>query len=233
MVAFLAHRALGSKAVAVTLTGPAVSSEEIAGAVEVARAIGIRHVVLPSNPLADSRYSANPTNRCYFCRNHEGDLLREWGATNAIESYLDGVHLDDFGDDRPGLRAMNEHGFQHPLAEAGWSKADVRAYARDAGIPNWARPSNACLASRIPHGQPVTADLLERVGRAEAWLTARGFRRVRVRVAGTGARIEVDPDEVPRLLAESTAVPLQDAMIGLGFATVEIDPNGYRSRSSA
>jgi len=233
VVALLAHRALGPRAVAVTLTGPAVSSEELESAQAVARRIGIRHVVLTSDPLSDDRYAENPTNRCYFCRNHEGDLLRQWGAKNSVEVYLDGIHLDDLGDDRPGLRAMNEHGFRHPLAEAGWSKTEVRAFARAEGLPNWDRPSNACLASRITHGQLITGPLLERVGHAERWLAARGFRRVRVRVAGDHARVEVGPEEVPRLLEASNAGPLREALLGFGFASVEIDPDGYQPRLNA
>ncbi|MGA7860229.1 MAG: ATP-dependent sacrificial sulfur transferase LarE [Thermoplasmata archaeon] len=230
VVALLAHQALGPNAVAVTLTGPAVSPEELDSARNVARAIGIRHVLLTSDPLSDSRYAENPTNRCYFCRNHEGDLLRAWGQAHGIEVYLDGVHLDDLGDDRPGLQAMNEHGFRHPLAEAGWTKADIRAFARSAGLPTWDRPSNACLASRITHGEDITAPLLDQVARAEEWVSARGYRRVRVRVSGGRARVEVDPDEVPELQAE--VIPLREALTALGFASVEIDPNGYRPRSN-
>ncbi|MFZ0831213.1 MAG: ATP-dependent sacrificial sulfur transferase LarE [Thermoplasmata archaeon] len=233
VVAMLAHRALGAKSVAVTLTGPAVSSEELGSARAVARRIGIRHVVLTSDPLSDDRYAENPTNRCYFCRNHEGDLLRKWGTENSVEVYLDGIHVDDLGDDRPGLQAMNEHGFRHPLAEAGWSKMEVRAFARSEGLPNWERPSNACLASRITHGQLITVPLLERVGRAEEWLAARGFRRVRVRVVGDHARVEVGSDEVPRLLEATNAEPLREALLGFGFASVEIDPAGYRPRLNA
>ncbi|MGC2289209.1 MAG: ATP-dependent sacrificial sulfur transferase LarE [Thermoplasmata archaeon] len=233
VVALLAHRALGAKVVTVTLSGPAVSSGELASATEVARTIGVRHVVLMSDPLSQPRYSENPTNRCYFCRDHEGDLLRAWGQENGVDVFLDGIHLDDLGEDRPGLQAMNEHGFQHPLAEASWTKSDVRAFARSAGLPTWDRPSNACLASRITHGQPITAPLLARVAQAEGWLTARGFRRVRVRVSGDHARVEVAPDEVPRLLAEEYARPLREALTNLGFASVEIDPIGYRHRSNA
>ncbi len=231
VVALLAYRALGSNAVAVTLTGPAVSADELESATRVARAIGIEHVQLSSDPLSDPRYAGNPANRCYFCRDHEGDLLRSWGQEHAIEVYLDGVQLDDLGDDRPGVQAMNEHGFRHPLAEAGWTKADVRAFARSAGLPTSDRPSNACLASRIAHGQWITAPLLDQVARAEEWVTARGYRRVRVRVDGARARVEVAPEEVSHL--QSEAGLLREALSDLGFVSVEIDPNGYRSRSNA
>jgi pyridinium-3,5-biscarboxylic acid mononucleotide sulfurtransferase len=231
VVALLAYEALESKAFAITLTGPAVSSEELASAQQVARTIGIEHILLQSDPLSDSRYAENPTNRCYFCRNHEGDLIRAWGQGHSIEAYLDGIHLDDLGEDRPGLQAMNEHGFQHPLAEAGWSKADVRAFARTAGLPTWDRPSNACLSSRISHGQPITTQVLSQVARAEEWVSARGYRRVRVRVSGGLARVEVDPAEVPRLQREVGS--LREALTKLGFSSVEIDPIGYHYRSRA
>jgi pyridinium-3,5-biscarboxylic acid mononucleotide sulfurtransferase len=231
VVALLARQALGSNAVAVTLTSSAVSAEERRSAENVARVIGIRHIILASNPLSDSRYAENPTNRCYFCRNHEGDRLRAWGEAHAIAVYLDGIQVDDLGDDRPGLQAMNEHGFHHPLADAGWTKADVREFARAAGLPTWNRPSNACLASRITHGQLISSTILERVARAEEWVSARGYRRVRVRVAGRHARVEVDPDEVAQL--QKDAVPLENALLGLGFSSVEIDPNGYHPRSNA
>lgn len=230
VVALLAQRALGPKAVAVTLTGPAVSSEELDSATKVARAIGIQQVVLMSDPLSDLRYAENPTNRCYFCRRHEGELLRRWGEEHSIAVYLDGVHLDDLGEDRPGLQAMNEHGFRHPLLEAGWTKADIRAFAHSAGLPTWDRPSNACLASRIAHGQWITPPLLDQVARAEKWVAARGYRRVRVRVSGGHARVEVDPEEVPELMAE--AGPLTEALTGIGFSSVEIDATGYRARSN-
>ncbi len=231
VVASLAYRALADDAVAVTLTGPAIAASEVDEATQVAAAIGIRHVTLTSNPLSNPRYAENPSNRCYFCRRHEGGLLRDWGDAHSVATYLDGIHLADLGDDRPGIRAMDEHGFRHPLVEARWSKSEVRAYAQAAGLPNWDRPSNACLASRVAHGQPVTLDVLDRVGQAEAWLTAQGFRRVRVRVSGTQARVEVDPAEVPRLQGTETLGPLRDVLDRLGFTSVEVDPRGYRSRT--
>ncbi|EQD64396.1 hypothetical protein B2A_02024, partial [mine drainage metagenome] len=107
---------------------------------------------MAANPLERAEYRANPSNRCYFCRAVEAGRLREFGARRATRTYVDGVHLDDLTDDRPGLRAMEEAGFQHPLAVAGWTKADVRRAARAFGLPNAEQPSDACLASRVAHG---------------------------------------------------------------------------------
>jgi pyridinium-3,5-biscarboxylic acid mononucleotide sulfurtransferase len=233
VVALLAHRALGAGAVAVTLEGPAVSPMEVGRARAVAAAIGIRHEVLGSDPLDDPGYRENSPARCYFCRRVETRVLTEWGTTLGVRRYVDGVHGDDLGEDRPGLRAMAEAGFEHPLAVARWRKADVRRFARAAGLPNWDQPSDACLASRIRHGQPVSAALLDRVGRAEAGLLARGFRRVRVRTDGATARVEVDPSEVARLLAEPVASAVRVELRALGFEGIELDPAGYRPRAGA
>jgi uncharacterized protein len=232
-VAWLVRAAIGDQAHAVTLSGPAVSRVEVERATAVARAIGIAHSVVSVDPLLSDPYRSNPSNRCYFCRSVETARIRAWGEGLGIARYVDGVHLDDLGDDRPGLRAMDEAGFLHPLVWAGWRKADVRAFARAVGLPNSETPSDACLASRVRHGQPLTEDLLQRVEEAEDLVRARGFRRVRVRVDGPAARVEVDPDEVDRLLSEPLARGLREALEGLGFGPVDLDPVGYRPRAGA
>lgn len=227
LVAAWAYEALGPKAVAVTLTGSAVSREEVERARAVARSIAIAHVTVGADPIARPEYRANGADRCYHCRSVETAALRAWGDPRGIAQYLDGVHADDLGDDRPGLRAMDEAGFAHPLLAAGWGKAAVREAARRRGLPNWDRPSNACLASRVARGESISPELLGRIERAEAAVAARGFRRVRVRVGPTGARLEVDPDEVDRLRADPLASEIADALRAVGFAHVEVDPRGY------
>jgi pyridinium-3,5-biscarboxylic acid mononucleotide sulfurtransferase len=229
VVAALAHRALGSEAVAVTLIGPAVSESEQGAAASVAHEIGIRHALVPADPLEDPDYRANPSNRCFFCRRTETLALRAFGEPRGIAQYLDGVHLDDLGEDRPGLSAMNAAGFLHPLAEAAWRKGDVRSYARTLGLSNAERLSNACLASRVATGNAISDELLRRIGAAEASLTARGFERVRVRVSGATARVEVGPTEVARLLDPELARGVREELHGLGFLDVTLDPNGYRA----
>ncbi|HTW76455.1 MAG TPA: ATP-dependent sacrificial sulfur transferase LarE [Thermoplasmata archaeon] len=233
VVAALAYEALGPNALAVTLGGPAVARSEVDRAGRVARAIGIAHRVVEIDPIARPEYRANPSNRCYFCRSVETDALRRVGASRGIVQYLDGVHLDDLHDDRPGLRAMDEAGFVHPLARAGWTKDDVRAAARRRGLPNWDAPSDACLASRVAHGEPISRELLARVEAAESWLRSEGFRRVRVRARGGAARVEVDPDEVARLLEAPRAARARAELGRLGFAPVELDPAGYRASRRA
>ncbi|EQD40749.1 PP-loop domain protein, partial [mine drainage metagenome] len=189
VVASWAFEALGSGARALTVVGPAVSRAEIDRAVSTARAIGIPHELVPANPLELADYRANPSNRCFFCRTVEGAALRDRGERVGALQYLDGIHRDDLGDDRPGIRAMEAAGFWHPLLAAGLGKNEVRALARERGLPHWDAPSDACLATRIPHGRAITVDLLGRVAAAEASVRSLGFRQVRVRVEGESARV--------------------------------------------
>jgi pyridinium-3,5-biscarboxylic acid mononucleotide sulfurtransferase len=227
LVASFAREALGDGSVAVSVTSGAVAPREIERARDVALAIGIRHVVLGAEPLARDDYRANTPRRCYVCRTVESSALLRFGVEEGFVQYLDGIHADDMLEDRPGVRAMDEAGFRHPLLEARWTKADVRAAARARGLPNWDLPSDACLASRVAHGIPISSELLARVASAETVLLERGFRRVRVRVRADRASIEVDPWEVARLSAEPMAGEVTRAIRALGFPTVVIDPHGY------
>lgn len=227
VVASLAVAAAGRGALAVTLTSSAVASEEVAAAREVAAAVGIRHVTLEADPLSNAGYRRNDAERCYHCRSVETEALRRYGDPLGVAAYLDGVHRDDLGEIRPGLRAMDEAGFEHPLLEAGWGKFQVRAYARARGLPNWDRPSNACLASRIPHGVEVSSARLALVDSAERAIRGLGFRQVRVRLAEHGARVEVEPESVERLLEPVTAGRARAELARMGLDPVELDPHGY------
>jgi pyridinium-3,5-biscarboxylic acid mononucleotide sulfurtransferase len=228
LVASLAWEALGQRSLAVTITSSAVAPREIERARGVAAGIGIRHVVVEAEPLQRDEYRENGPTRCYACRTVETEAILRIGRAEGFEQYLDGLHAGDLGEVRPGIRAMDEAGFLHPLLDAGWGKAEVRAAARRRGLPNWDLPSDACLASRVAHGLPITSELLGRIAAGEELLLERGFRRVRLRVRRDGASIEVDPLEVPRLMDESIAGPVREALRSLGFATVSIDPLGYQ-----
>jgi pyridinium-3,5-biscarboxylic acid mononucleotide sulfurtransferase len=230
LVASLAREALGDRAIAATVASASLAARELRGAEEVARAIGITHRVVRAEPLEDAAYRANGADRCYRCRTVETGALRGLGTAEGVQQYLDGVHLDDLGDDRPGLRAMEEAGFDHPLVWASWDKLRVRRLAHLRGLSNWDRPSDACLASRVAHGEPVSAELLTRIETAEGFLLARGFRRVRVRVKGGAARIEVDPAEVGRLEEPAESRAVRERLEALGFRSVDVDPCGYTGR---
>ncbi len=233
LVASLAREALGDRAVAITLAGSSVSAREIARAREVAAAVGIEHVVLAVDPLASEAYRANGADRCYHCRTVEGRAVRDEADRRGIRQLLDGLHVDDLAEERPGVRAMDEAGFFHPLLWAGWTKEVVRRTARERGLPNWDRPSDACLASRVARGSPITDGLLRRIEAAESVLLERGFRRVRVRVEGEAARIEVDPSELSRLVDGPLRAEITSRLRALGFRSVAVDPRGYRGGALA
>lgn len=227
VVAAWAFESLGPAAVAVTLGGVAVSAREVERARDVARAVGIEHVELPADPLASEAYRRNGADRCYHCRSVEGGAIRTFAQRRGLLQWLDGIHRDDLADDRPGIRAMDEAGFFHPLLWAGWSKSEVRAEALRRGLPNWDRPSDACLASRVARGVPISAALLRQVEAAELVLVEHGFRRVRVRSDGSAARIEVDPEELGRLDDRSLRDDVLRRVAAAGFTAVTIDPYGY------
>jgi pyridinium-3,5-biscarboxylic acid mononucleotide sulfurtransferase len=233
VVAWFAARALGGEATAVTLTGAAVSPTEHRAAAEVAGFLGLSFVEIEADPIARAEYRANPKDRCYYCREVESAALREYGREHAVRQYLDGLHLDDLGEDRPGIRAMNEAGFTHPLIEAGWTKFDVRAFAQEIGLPNWDRPSNACLASRVEHGLPISPKLLARIDAAEQYVRTEGFRQVRVRVGARGGRVEVGPDEVARLFEPVRATRIVERLKSDGWEEVVLDPRGYHADTRA
>lgn len=232
VVAALAHRADPARNRSATLVGPAVAPEEVERARSVARRIGIAHDLVPIDPLAVEEYRRNPANRCYFCRATEAAALQAFGHAHGIAHFVDGVHVDDLGDDRPGLRALAEAGFRHPLLEAGWGKVRIRSVARSLGLPNWDAPSDSCLASRVPHGTMIEAPMLERIARAEAFVRGLGYRRVRARLDGPGARLEVEPEAVGRLSADPDRSAVTEHLRALGFAHVTIDPRGYGTRAN-
>jgi len=228
LVAWALREAQGEEALALTVTGPAVAREEIQRAREVARHIGIRQVELFLDPLTDARYASNPWNRCYYCRSLEGDRIMENARRHGRSLVLDGLHRDDLRDLRPGRRAMDERGFRHPLLEMGWGKPEVRTVARTVGLPNWDTPANSCLASRFAPGEPITRETLARVEEAESYLHDLGFRLVRVRTRDGFARVEVDPQELPRLRDPSLWETARGRLRALGFRDALLDPQGYR-----
>jgi uncharacterized protein len=230
--AFLAevsHQVLGQKAIAVTADSPSLPRRELAQAVELAASRGWRHEVVGTFELDDENYASNPHDRCYFCKSalfeRISPMARDLGLTILL-----GTNLDDLGDWRPGQKAASERGVQHPLVEAGLSKAEVREASRRLGLPTSDKPASACLASRIAYGVRVTQRGLSRIEAAETYLHDLGFSIVRVRDLGDErARVEVGSSEVPRLLHVRDKVVAQ--LNSLGFKDVAIDERGYRQGS--
>jgi uncharacterized protein len=232
VVAQAAQLALGDHAVAVTADSPSVARAELEDARQLAERIGIRHTIVPTQEFASPDYVRNDGTRCYHCKDElyeqVGRLLPELGAATICS----GANLDDRGDYRPGLTAAAEHGVRHPLQEAGFTKADVRALARSWDLPTWDKPASPCLSSRLAPGVEVTAERTSRVEAAELHLRGLGLRECRVRVhAGELARIEVPISELPRLADPGVARPLAEAFKKLGFRFITLDLEGFRSGS--
>ena len=231
LVCKLAVDALGSRALAVTARAESLPEREFVAARRFAAEMGIRHRIVRYSELANEAYVENPTNRCYFCRQDLGRALRPVAEEEGIETIADGVLASDLGAWRPGIQAMNEAGFWHPLVDEAMDKGLTRQMARGLGLSFHDKPSMACLSSRIPYGQAVTRETLHRIERAEDILYNLGFREVRVRHFGQVARVEVAEAEVGRLQEAPLQSRLSRAFQDLGFAKVEVDPRGYRTGS--
>jgi uncharacterized protein len=230
VVAQAAQLALGGRAVAVTADSPSVARAEIADARLLAERIGIRHRIVATEEFSDTNYLRNDGSRCYYCKSELYSrietLLPELGASVICS----GANLDDAGDYRPGLKAAAEHRVRHPLQEAGFTKADVRALALAWDLPTWDKPASPCLSSRLAPGVEVTTERTARIEAAEKYLRGLGYRECRVRLhEGELARIEVPLGELLGLLEPAVHQELVRQLKALGFRFVTLDLEGFRS----
>ena len=228
LVLKIASEVLGARATAVTAASPTLPHEELAAVRQLSEEIGARLIVASTNQLDSEAFVRNDSMRCYHCKNDLYRLLAPIKRDMGIATVVDGAHVDDLGDDRPGLQAAREFGVRSPLIEAGFGKADVRALAKALGLSNWDKPAAACLSSRIPRGTKITEQKLQRVGQAERLLKEEGFRQVRVRDHEGIARIEVDPNELPDFLEPVRRDRITRGLKALGFQFVTLDLEGYR-----
>lgn len=228
LVAVLAQR-VGGRALAVTADSPSLPREELALARQTAQTLGLNHRVILGKEMADPAYQSNGLTRCYHCKGALYRQLKELAQREEWGVILNGTNLDDLGDYRPGLTAAQEQRVAQPLAEAGLTKADTRALAQALGLPNWQKPAQACLASRLPYGTAVTPQALAQVEQAEQTLRGLGFSQVRVRHHGTTARIELPPEDMAR--AWALGQDLARAIKAAGFTFAALDLEGYRSGS--
>jgi uncharacterized protein len=229
LVMKVAHDVLGDNAVAVTGDSEAFPQGEVDAALEVAERMGVKVTRVRTHELANPHFAVNTPNRCYHCKTELFTELQQVARERNIPWIVDGSHADDGkpGDHRPGMRAAEERGVRSPLREAGMSKADVRALALFLGVPNWDKPSFACLSSRFPYGTQITAELLAQLDGCEKFLRELGFRQFRVRHHDTVARIEVEPHDIPRLV--ELREPINARFKELGYTYVTLDLEGYRS----
>lgn len=227
----VAKDVLGSRLVAVTSSSETYPQRELEAARRMAEQLGVRHVVIHTEELAIEHFSDNPPNRCYFCKRELFAKVREVARAEGVEHVLDGSNADDSADWRPGQLAAAELGVRSPLRDAGLTKAEIREASRQMGLPTWDKPSYACLSSRFPYGEKITARKVQMVAKVEEALHALGFRQYRVRHHGTVARIELPSDELERALAPAVREQIVAATKAAGFVYVALDMEGYRSGS--
>jgi pyridinium-3,5-biscarboxylic acid mononucleotide sulfurtransferase len=226
-----AHRALGKHAVGMTAVSPSLPQSEREDALRIAREIGADHRLVESAELSREGYVTNGPDRCFHCKSELYEIAEQRRAEWQLTHILNGTNLDDLGDYRPGLEAAKLAGVRSPFVELGFTKTDVREVARQLGLDAWDKPAAACLSSRIPYGTSVTPERLSQVGGFEAELRALGFRRSRVRYHDKIARIELDLDDLPRLVEPQMREAVVKAGKTHGFTYITLDLAGYRTGS--
>lgn len=229
LLAAVARETLGRpNALAATADSPSLARADLSGAVALAAALDLEHVVVRTAEVSRPDYQENTPARCFLCKQALFEALGLLAQSRSIPAVVYGVLADDALAQRPGHQAALRYGVRAPLQEVGLTKAQVRIIARGMRLPNWDQPENACLSSRIPHGHAVTEAKLRQVEQAEACLRAQGFRQVRVRHLGGHARIEVGPGEVGRFQDARLRWAVGRAFEELGFHTVGVERDGYR-----
>jgi uncharacterized protein len=233
LVAKVAALALGDRAVAVTAVSASLAKGELEKACETANAIGIRHEMVRTEEFEVPGYRANAGNRCYFCKTELYEQLAGLLPRLQVDVICNGANLDDCGEHRPGMRAASEHAIRSPLAEAGFSKQDVRDLARAWNLPVWDKPASPCLSSRVAYGVEVTFERVRRIDQAEWYLKEEfGLRELRVRLEQNDlARIEVPIEAISSLASGEVRARLCERLRQLGFRYITLDLEGFRSGS--
>jgi uncharacterized protein len=230
LVAYAAFQALGKKSFAVTADYKTLSKEELDTSKKIADEIGIKHIIINYNELANPSFVKNDSNRCFYCRDELSEKLIQTAKQFQVDVIVDGTHIDDLGDYRPGIDALRKNGIKSPLLDVNLSKDEIRKICKDVGLTIYNRPSNSCLASRIPWGQRVTAERLARIEMGETMIKQlTGFQQVRVRDLDGTAKIEVEPDNVLLIHNKNYLEQIIKKLQMIGFSSVIIDPDGYRT----
>jgi uncharacterized protein len=226
-----ARDALGEAVLAVTAVSPTFPRQDLQYARIISSRLGARWIIVETDELNDPRFRANPPNRCYFCKAKLFSLFLNKAREEALPIVIEGTNADDLSDFRPGLAALRELGIRSPFLELGIGKREIRKLANNMGLDNWDKPSSACLASRIPYGEEITGERLNRIAETEALLGEMGFTQVRVRDHGSLARIELPAEDINRLLAPRLRENIVEACKGAGYTFVSLDLQGYRTGS--
>lgn len=228
---YVAHRTLGSRALAVTAQSPSFPQWEQSDGENFCKRYGIAQLVVHTGDLQAETFRKNPPDRCYHCKKAIFTALGQVAVRQGLAVVADGSNMDDMNDFRPGHRAIRELGVRSPLREAALTKADIRALSEELGLPTWNKPSFACLASRFVYGEEITNEKLQMVEQAEQLLLGLGFRQLRVRIHGKMARIELLPQDISRFMEPEIRQPVYERLKELGFSYVTLDLGGFRTGS--
>lgn len=224
-----AKEALGDEVIAVTAVSPSLPKRELADAEALCRQLSVRLTVFQSDELELEEYRKNPKNRCYYCKHRLFTRILEIAEENGLAHVIEGSNKDDDGDYRPGMQALAELGIISPLRECGFTKTEIRRLSQEMGLPTYDKPSAACLASRIPYGDEITAEKLCMAEQAEDMLVGLGLKQLRVRIHGDIARIEVLPEQFDTVMTHREEIVHKFRLIG--FRYVSLDLQGYRTGS--
>jgi pyridinium-3,5-biscarboxylic acid mononucleotide sulfurtransferase len=228
LVAYAAFQKLGNSAIAVTADYKTLSAEELGTAKQICSEIGIQQLLLDYSELENDDFTKNDSDRCFHCRMELGDHLIKLAKEHNVEVIVDGTNLDDLGDYRPGIEALKQNGIRSPLVESRFSKSKIREIAKQIGLSVYDKPSNSCLASRIPWGQRVTAEKLTRIEFGETIVKQlTNVKQVRVRDIDGSAKIEVEKQMISRL-DQNILKQITEKLMMIGFTSVEVDQEGYK-----
>jgi uncharacterized protein len=229
LVLAVAAEVMRDHVIALMTVSASTPPEDAQQAVTLAQALNVQLLTIPHDELAIPQYAANPVNRCYFCKNSLYEICRREAERLGLGTIVDGVNTDDLRDYRPGLQAAAEYKVVHPLVEAQFSKEDIRQGSKLLGLPTWRKPASPCLSSRVPYGTRITATMLSQIAQGESILRAFGLSELRVRHHGRSVRIEITREEIARVASPAALRVIREEMKRLGFASVLLDLEGYRS----
>ena len=228
LVAYAAFQKLRDSAVAVTADYKTLSQEELQTSKQICSEIGIQQIFLNYDELENEKFTQNDSNRCFYCRTELGSHLTNLAKEHDVKVIVDGTNIDDLDEYRPGIEALKKYGIQSPLVETNFSKTDVRSAAKNVNLSVYDKPSNSCLASRIPWGQRVTAEKLTRIEMGETIVKqVTHLRHVRVRDIDGYAKIEVNKQKI-HLFSKKKLIQIQEKLKMIGFKDIKIDPDGYK-----
>ena len=223
LLAQIAHEELGERAAALTAVSPSLARTELEEAKEIAERIGIQHLLVETHEMENPDYTANPGNRCFYCKTELFDVAVETAHRQGYRWVVEGTHIEDLNGHRPGYQAAKDHGVRSPFVEAEFTKADIREFAQELGIPIWDKPALACLSSRFPTGTEITLERLNQIDRVEREIKDAGLIQCRARYHGDWIRVESTSEEIWKFRDPSTRTRIDEVIRGLGFERILLD----------